>query len=98
MGAEATVLAGTGVQLVVGGINPGNRWGDYSAMTIDPIDQCTFWYTNEYIPTNGGFNWATRIASYTFGASARLPPHGAQSAAQSHLARPVRRFPESMLP
>ena len=69
MGAEATVLAGTGVQLVVGGTNPGNRWGDYSAMTIDPVDQCTFWYTNEYIPTNGGFNWATRIASYTFGAS-----------------------------
>ena len=68
MGAEATVLAGTGVQLVVGGINPGNRWGDYSAMTIDPMDQCTFWYTNEYIPSNGGFNWATRIASYSFGA------------------------------
>lgn len=68
MGAEATVFAGTGVQMVVGSTNPGNRWGDYSAMTIDPVDQCTFWYTNEYIPTNGGFNWAARIASYTFGA------------------------------
>jgi hypothetical protein len=61
MGAEATVIAGTGVQQ--GG---GNRWGDYSAMTLDPVDQCTFYYTNEYLPTNGAFNWATRIATYRF--------------------------------
>ena len=64
MSTEVTVFAGTGVQT-----SGGNRWGDYSAMTLDPIDQCTFWYTNEYIPTNGNFNWATRIASYSFGAS-----------------------------
>ena len=25
---------------------PITRWGDYSAMTIDPADDCTFWYTN----------------------------------------------------
>jgi len=61
MGAEGTVIAGPGVQL--GG---GNRWGDYSAMTVDPVDQCTFYYTNEYLPTNGAFNWATRIATYRF--------------------------------
>ena len=35
-------------------------------MTIDPVDQCTFWYTNEYLKTNGAFNWSTRIASYKF--------------------------------
>src|ERR1041384_8040681 len=35
-------------------------------MTLDPIDQCTFYYTNEYLKTNGGFNWSTRIASYKF--------------------------------
>ena len=27
------------------------RWGDYSAMTLDP-DGCTFWYTNEYLPSS----------------------------------------------
>src|SRR5436190_9695337 len=61
MGAEAEVKAGLGVQL-----GAGNRWGDYSAMTLDPIDQCTFFYTNEYLKTDGGFNWSTRIASYKF--------------------------------
>jgi hypothetical protein len=35
-------------------------------MTLDPIDQCTFYYTNEYLKTNGGFNWSTRITSYKF--------------------------------
>jgi hypothetical protein len=40
------------------------RWGDYSAMTVDPVDDCTFFYTQEYIPTNGNFNWHTRIVSF----------------------------------
>jgi hypothetical protein len=61
MGAETEMQAGLGVQL--GG---GNRWGDYSSMTIDPIDQCTFYYTNEYLKTNGAFNWSTRIAAFKF--------------------------------
>jgi hypothetical protein len=42
------------------------RWGDYSDMSIDPIDDCTFFYTNQYQPANGGFNWTTRIASFKF--------------------------------
>ena len=61
MGAETEMQAGLGVQL-----GAGNRWGDYSAMTLDPIDQCTFYYTNEYLKTNGGFNWSTRIAAFKF--------------------------------
>jgi hypothetical protein len=61
MGAETTVQAGVGSQ--IGG---GNRWGDYSAMTLDPVDQCTFWYTSEYLKTNGAFNWSTRVATYKF--------------------------------
>ena len=40
-----TVHAGIGVQTA----GAGNRWGDYSAMTVDPVDQCTFYYTNEYL-------------------------------------------------
>jgi hypothetical protein len=66
MGAETTMQAGLGVQLVVGTNDPGNRWGDYSAMTLDPIDQCTFWYTNEYFKTNGAYHWSTRIATFKF--------------------------------
>jgi hypothetical protein len=51
----------------VGSQNGGlNRWGDYSEMSVDPSDDCTFWYVNEYIPSNGSFNWHTRIGSFKF--------------------------------
>lgn len=43
-----------------------HRWGDYSAMTVDPVDDCTFWFTSEYLPATGSFNWSTRIASFKF--------------------------------
>ncbi len=43
-----------------------HRWGDYSAMTVDPVDDCTFWFTSEYLKTSGSFNWSTRIASFKF--------------------------------
>jgi hypothetical protein len=42
------------------------RWGDYSSMTVDPKDDCTFWYTQEYYTATGSFNWATRIGSFKF--------------------------------
>jgi hypothetical protein len=42
------------------------RWGDYSMMAIDPSDDCTFWYTNQYLPADGTFNWRTRIGSFRF--------------------------------
>jgi len=71
LGTEALVFAGSGVQQ--GG---GNRWGDYSAMTIDPVDQCTFFYTNEYLQTNGAFNWSARIASYRFPSCTNAPAWG----------------------
>ena len=44
----------------------GTRWGDYSEMSVDPSDECTFWYVNEYLPSNGDFNWHTRIGSFKF--------------------------------
>jgi hypothetical protein len=56
---EATMHAGTGSQS-----GTGNRWGDYSALTIDPVDDCTFWYTQEYYQTSGQYNWRTRIGSF----------------------------------
>lgn len=42
--------------------NGSQRWGDYAAMTVDPVDQGTFWFTNEYASTSGG--WTTKIASF----------------------------------
>jgi len=58
---EAAIVNGTGSQ--TGGLS---RWGDYSAMTVDPVDDCTFWYTQEYMRTTGSFNWNTRIANFKF--------------------------------
>jgi hypothetical protein len=61
MQAETIVKAGTGSQLA-----NLSRWGDYSAMTVDPVDDCTFWYTSEYLKTNGTWNWSTWITSFKF--------------------------------
>jgi hypothetical protein len=61
MQAETSVIAGVGSQ--TGGLS---RWGDYSAMTVDPADDCTFWFTTEYLKTTGSFNWSTRVATYKF--------------------------------
>ena len=58
---EATLFTGTGSQS-----STGNRWGDYSAMTVDPQDDCTFWFTNEYYSTTSTFNWRTRIGNFVF--------------------------------
>jgi hypothetical protein len=41
------------------------RWGDYSAMSVDPSDDCTYWYTNEYY-TASGSNWRTRIGAFKY--------------------------------
>ena len=61
MQAENTIKDGIGSQL-----RNLSRWGDYSAMTVDPVDDCTFWYTNEYLKSSGTFNWSTQIASFKF--------------------------------
>src|SRR5262245_1982234 len=56
---EAHLFDGAGSQT-----GSGNRWGDYSALSIDPVDDTTFWYTNEYYSTTTSFNWRTRIGSF----------------------------------
>lgn len=60
---EATLINGTGSQTIFPFLGAITRWGDYSAMTIDPRDDCTFWYTNEYYALDG-FLWRTRIGSF----------------------------------
>jgi hypothetical protein len=58
---EGHIIDGTGAQT-----DTVNRWGDYSDMTIDPVDDCTFWYTQEYYDTTSSFNWRTRIGNFKF--------------------------------
>jgi uncharacterized repeat protein (TIGR01451 family) len=57
--AEESLIEGGGVQTGI------HRWGDYSAMNVDPVDQCTFWMTNEYHEVDdAGFSWDTRIGTF----------------------------------
>jgi hypothetical protein len=56
---EAHLFDGTGSQS-----GTGNRWGDYSALVVDPVDDATFWYTNEYYTSTATFNWRTRVGSF----------------------------------
>ena len=74
---EGTLLAATGSQEATG-----NRWGDYSSMSVDP-NGCTFWYTQEYyVGTSaafGGGGWNTRVGSFTNGSGTlgEADPHHA---------------------
>ena len=56
---EGHIFDGAGSQ-----VSTSNRWGDYSDMTVDPVDDQTFWYTTEYYDTTSSFNWRTRIANF----------------------------------
>jgi hypothetical protein len=58
MEAENVLQTGGGSQ------TGASRWGDYSALRIDPSDDCTFWYTNEYYPVSSSVGWATAIGSF----------------------------------
>ncbi|HKR66534.1 MAG TPA: hypothetical protein VJZ00_22595 [Thermoanaerobaculia bacterium] len=37
------------------------RWGDYASMSVDPADDCTMYFTTEYLKADGKFNWSTRV-------------------------------------
>ncbi len=50
--------------------NSSNRYGDYSAMSVDPVDDCTFWLTGQY---NTAATWSTRIGSFKFDDCALAP-------------------------
>jgi subtilisin-like proprotein convertase family protein len=71
---EAVMVAGSGIQT-----STGNRWGDYSAMTIDPVDDHTFWFTSEYYNTTASVDWKTRIGSFKFPPAVPTPQPGADT-------------------
>jgi N-acetylneuraminic acid mutarotase len=66
--AEVHLFDGTGSQT-----DTVSRWGDYSDMTVDPVDDCTFWYTQEYYQTTSSFNWRTRIGNFKFPSCTTAP-------------------------
>jgi len=66
---EGVIINGSGVQTTVN-----SRWGDYTSMNVDPVDDCSFWYINEYYQISGfpvnptaptTAPWQTRIASFS---------------------------------
>jgi hypothetical protein len=69
---EAQIIAGTGVQRSTGG-----RWGDYSALTVDPVDDCTFWFTTEYYTAASQaastVGWLTYIGAFTYPSCTAVP-------------------------
>ena len=64
MRAEQTAFVGTGSQT-----STGNRWGDYSSMNVDPDDDLTFWFTQEYYKNSSPSQWNTGIVSFAFDAA-----------------------------
>ncbi|HLA78129.1 MAG TPA: hypothetical protein VJU18_11170, partial [Vicinamibacteria bacterium] len=72
---ESTLVSGSAA-------NGSNRWGDYSAMSVDPADDCTFWFTTEYSPSS---SWATRIGSFKFDSCGTATPDFSLSCSPSSL-------------
>ncbi|MFN2510521.1 MAG: hypothetical protein ABR568_03645, partial [Pyrinomonadaceae bacterium] len=59
MGNETNILVGPGSQTATL-----SRWGDYSTISVDPIDGCTMVFTSQFQPSDGNFNWSTYIYSF----------------------------------
>ena len=66
--SETVLMAGGGPQHGEAFAPQTGRWGDYTTLTVDPVDDCTFWYTNEYYGTPVGptANWQTRVGNFKF--------------------------------
>jgi len=61
METEASIFAGAGSQQAAN-----SNWSSYSSMTVDPVDDCTFWFTGQYYAVDSINHWSTRIASFKF--------------------------------
>lgn len=65
---EGILHVGTGSQTAPA------RWGDYSTLSVDPTDDCTFWYVNQYYAVTSAFNWRTRVATFRLPGCAGASP------------------------
>jgi hypothetical protein len=61
LSSELTIWNGSGSQ------SGHSRWGDYSSISVDPTDDCTMWYTTEYLNRSGDFIWSTHVQSFKLG-------------------------------
>ncbi|GAP63268.1 hypothetical protein ARMA_1691 [Ardenticatena maritima] len=70
-----TMPQGEGVIITGGGSQTSSfsRWGDYSALSVDPTDDCTFWYVTEYYPTTSQQAWHTRVGAFDLGTCGTPP-------------------------
>jgi hypothetical protein len=71
---EVSVIAGSAA-------NSSNRWGDYAALSVDPVDDGTFWLTTMYSPSSA---WATRIATFKLCQPPGVPAIGGATAAAAN--------------
>ncbi|HKQ06744.1 MAG TPA: C25 family cysteine peptidase [Blastocatellia bacterium] len=82
---EAQLIAGGGHQTSASG-----RWGDYSSLSIDPSDNCTFWHANEYYSATSTSSWKTRVGAFKFptcsgGTQAKVKTFNASRAADGRV-------------
>ena len=67
---EAEMFAGTAPAPIFSTTTADARWGDYTRLSVDPVDDCTFWYINEYhiVPPQDADprQWHTRIGNFRF--------------------------------
>ena len=64
---EGSIINGTGSQ------TGSNRWGDYTDITVDPSDDETFWYVDEYVPTTSSIGWRLRIGAFNLAGATPSP-------------------------
>ena len=57
-------------------------WGDYSSLSLDPKDGCTFWYTTEYLKTDRTFDWCARIGNFKMSGCNQFPALSPRSKAR----------------
>ncbi len=97
---EVQLIAGGGSQNNICGGAPCDRWGDYSSMSVDPANDCTFWYTNEYYDSqaNGNIgNWKTRIGAFSFPSCMGLPANLIVSSGSGQTTRVGTAFPQALV-
>jgi hypothetical protein len=82
METEGVIINGSGSQTGY------TRWGDYSSMRIDPSDDCTFWYVNEYYPATASASWYTRIGSFKFSNCSSNPDFGLSASPSTQTVAP----------
>ncbi|HTY40970.1 MAG TPA: carboxypeptidase regulatory-like domain-containing protein [Thermoanaerobaculia bacterium] len=83
MGDENIWYAGAGSQQ-----DSFSRWGDYTSIFIDPLDDCTFWAINEYYAADAAFDFHTRIGSFKF-PSCSIGPTGTLEGTVTDGANPI---------